>query len=392
MTQKRIFSLFLAAALTANLTACGSQSGSASSSQEASAPAGVAVQVQEVTVETISTENKVSGKVTADNSVNVMVATTAKCTAVHMQAGDLVQAGDKICTLDLASTLAQKNAATITYQATVQQYNDQKAILDKQLKLASNNVSNTKALFDIGAASQLEVDNAELQLAQAEAGRANALSQLEAGMQSYKSNLEQLDLLLEHVDGQGNVISPISGTLSALYITENGYSSASTPVAVIDGAGQMVVTVYVSEALVPKLNAGDEATISIPSAGASFTGTIRSVEKSANVQTKLYTVTLAVPAEVEGLLSGMFADVTFHTDTADNAVVVPSQAILTSAGKQYVFVAEDNAARQVEVTTGLTGAGVTQVLTGLNGGEQLVIVGQAYLSDGDSVRVVSGEG
>ena len=391
MTQKRILSLFLAAALTVSLAACGSQSGSASSQDDA-APAGVAVQVQEVAVETISTENKVSGKVTADNSVNVMVATTAKCTAVYMQAGDLIQAGDKICTLDLASTLAQKNAAAISYQSVVQQYNDQKAILDKQLKLASDNVANTKALLAIGAASQLEVDNAELQLAQAEAGRANALAQLEAGIQNGKSGLEQLELLLEHVDGQGNVIAPISGTLSALYITENGYSSASMPVAVIDGAGQMVVTVYVSEALVPKLNSGDEASISIPSANAAFTGTIRSVEKSSNMQTKLYAVTLTVPAEVSGLLSGMFADVTFHTDTAENAVVVPSDAILSSAGKQFVFVVEGDAARQAEVTTGLTGAGVTQVLTGLSGGEQLVIVGQAYLSDGDPVRVVSGEG
>ena len=71
---------------------------------------------------------------------------------------------------------------------------------------------------------------------------------------------------------------------------------------------------------------------------------------------------------------------------------MPSQAILTSAGKQFVFVVEDGAARQAEVTTGLTGAGVTQVLTGLSGGEQLVTVGQSYLSDGDPVRVVSGEG
>lgn len=71
---------------------------------------------------------------------------------------------------------------------------------------------------------------------------------------------------------------------------------------------------------------------------------IRSVERTANLQTKLYTVTLAVPAEVSGLLSGMFADVTFHTDVSENAVVVPSEAILTSADTQYVFVVEGDAA------------------------------------------------
>ena len=53
---------------------------------------------------------------------------------------------------------------------------------------------------------------------------------------------------------------------------------------------------------------------------------------------------------------------------------------------------ENDAAKYVEVTTGLTGTGVTQVTSGLTGGEMLVTVGQSYLADGDAVRVVSGEG
>lgn len=43
-------------------------------------------------------------------------------------------------------------------------------------------------------------------------------------------------------------------------------------------------------------------------------------------------------------------------------------------------------------TTGLTGNGVTEVTEGLTAGQQLVTVGQAYLHEGDPVRVVSGEG
>ena len=44
----------------------------------------------------------------------------------------------------------------------------------------------------------------------------------------------------------------------------------------------------------------------------------------------------------------------------------------------------------MEVSTGLTGNGVTEILTGLTAGQQLVTVGQAYLNDGDPVRIVSG--
>ena len=73
-------------------------------------------------------------------------------------------------------------------------------------------------------------------------------------------------------------------------------------------------------------------------------------------------------------------------------MVIPTEAILTSGQDQYVFVVEDGTARQVPVQTGLTGSGVTEVTEGLEDGQQLVIVGQEYLTDGDAVRIVSGEG
>mgnify|MGYP007025228487 CR=1 FL=1 len=47
-------------------------------------------------------------------------------------------------------------------------------------------------------------------------------------------------------------------------------------------------------------------------------------ERAANMQTRLYTVTLSLPSDTDGLLAGMFADVTFHTDVSENTIVVPT--------------------------------------------------------------------
>ena len=386
MKRNRITALLLTAVLALSLTACGGKE-----TVEEVPPAGTAVQVVTVTQGSIATENKVSGKISADNESTIMVATSAKCTAVYANAGDEVSAGDIICTLDLGSTLSSYNAATISYNSSVQSYQDQKAVFDAQINLYQKNVDDLKALFEIGAASQVEIDQAELQLKSAIATRNSTLSQLEAGMQSAKSNVEQLSTALENVDSKGNVIAPISGTLVTMNAVENSFVSTSMPVAVIDGADQMKVVVSVSETLVPKLAAGDTADVYISSIDQSFTATIRSVERAANVQTKLYTVTLGIPADVTGLLSGMFADVTFHTDVSENTIVVPTEAILTSNDVQYVYVVENDTARYVEVTTGLTGSGVTEITSGLTAGEQLVTVGQAYLADGDPVRIVTAE-
>lgn len=390
MNQKRILSLALAAAMALSLTACGSKSDSSSSADDT--PTGVAVQVQPVTADTISTENKVSGKVVSDNESSVFVASSAKCTAVYVDAGDMVSAGQKLCTLDLASTISSYNAANISYNSAVQSYQDQKNVFDSQIALYTKNVNDLKALKEIGAASQSEIDQAQLQLESAQATKNSTLSQLEAGMQSYKSNVEQLSTVLENVDGAGNVIAPISGTLVSLNAEENAFVSPSMPVAVIDGVDQMKISVSVSEALVPKLTIGDSVDVAVSAASQTFTGAIRSVEQAANAQTKLYTVTVSVPSDVSGLLSGMFADVTFHTDTASGAIVVPTESILTSGSTQYVYVVQDdNTAKYIEVTTGLTGNGITEVTSGLSAGQQLVTVGQSYLSDGAAVRVVSGE-
>lgn len=389
MMKRHILSLLLAGAMVLSLTACSSKT---TEEEEAPAAAGVAVQVQTISRNDISTENKVSGKITADNESMIMIATAAKCTAVYVEAGSEVKAGDKICTLDLGSTLSTYNAARISYNSTVQSYNDQKAILDQQVQLAEKNVSNTEALLAIGAASQLELDQAKLNYSSAVAGRNSALAQLEAGIQNAKSGIQQLDMTLENVDANGNVVAPIDGTLVSLNATEDAFISNAMPVAVIDGVDQMKVVVSVSEALVPKLKAGDSADVSVSAANKTFSAVIRSVEQAANIQTKLYTVTLTVPADVTDLMNGMFADVTFHTDTSSNTVVIPTESIQTSGSTQYVYVVENNTARYVEITTGLTGSGVTEVTSGLSGGEQVVTVGQFYLKDGSAVRIVSGEG
>ena len=391
MKQKKIFAALLAGALVLSLTACQS-GGETSVPPEGNAPAGVAVQVQEVKVDTISTENKVSGRVVTDGQESVFVTAQAQCTAVYVEVGDAVTAGQKLCALDLASTLSSYNAASISYRSAVQSYNDQAAIFDRQIALAEKNVSDLQALFEIGAASQLEIDQAELSLDTARAQRTSTLAQLEAGMQSYKSNVEQLDAVLEHVDGAGNVIAPVSGTVVSLNAAEGGFVTASAPVAVIDGVDRMEVAVSVSEALVPKLARGDEVDVSISSLGVSTVGTIKSIDLAANMQTKLYNVTISIQEDIPGLLSGMFADVSFRTDTSADTIVIPTEAILSSNDLQYVFVVENDAARYVEISAGLTGNGVTEVTSGLKAGDMLVTVGQAYLSEGDPVRIVSGEG
>lgn len=381
--KKKTLCLALALALSLSLSGCKKE-------DAPTAPAGVAVQVQTVEAQDIASESTVSGQVVAGSETSVYVTSTAKCTAVYVQAGDAVTAGEKICTLDMGSSLAQYRAAEIGYTSAASSYSSQKEILDRQVALYEKTWNDTKALLAIGAASRLEVDQAELQYLSAKAQRDSTLAQLEAAMQNAKSGYEQLALAMENIDSSGNVIAPADGVLASLNVSEGSLVTPDYAVAVITGAEQMKVTVMISEALVPKLAIGETVSVRVSAANAAFESVIRSVDKTANQMTKLYTVTVTVPAEVEGLLSGMFAEVTFHTAVSAGAVVVPSEAILTSNDKQYVYIVDGDTAKRADITTGLTGSGMTEITSGLTAGAQLVTVGQQYLSDGEAVRIVEG--
>ncbi len=462
MKRKRIISLALAAAMLLLVSACGSDSSSSGtgSSSSSGEEAGMAVQVQTVEASTISNENKVSGRVTAESQTTVLVGVTAPVEDVYVETGDYVQEGDLICTLDMESTIASYDAAVISRDSARESYNEQSQVFDTQiaqyddqmklledqrvtlqeqvdmitsqlemlntqLAMAEKNVTDTEALLEIGAASQTELDTAKVNADQAklgvtqaqvsldqatmaltsndndlnslklaklssEAQKNSTLSQLEAGLKSYESNVSQLESAMENIDGSGNVVAPASGTIMQLNVVDNGMVAPSSPVAIINGVDQLKVVVMVSEALIPKIKTGDEVDVSVSSAELNYVGTIRTIDRSADMQTGLYTVTVSVPPESASLISGMFADVTFRTDTSYDTVVIPSEAILTSNGEQFVYVVEGDRAAKKIVTTGLTGNGVTEVLTGLEAGQTLVTVGQAYLNDGDPVRIVGG--
>lgn len=448
MKHTRIISAVMAAAMLTTLTACQTEETPGDSSSGAVPAAGVAVQVQQVTADTIATGNNVSGRVVNDSGrESVFVSANAKCTDVYVEEGDEIQAGAPLCHLDMTDTLSSLETATTNYNNALKSYQDQEALFDAQIALAEKTVSDTmksyqdqealfdaqialaeknvrdlKALLEIGAAAQAEIDQAELNLQNLQTSKSSALTQLEAGIQNAQTNIQslqvsktsaltqletgmqttqisidQLHTVLENVDSRGNVIAPISGTILSLNAAENSFVGPTAPVAVIDGVARMEISVSVSEALIPRLRLGDEMDVTISALNTTVTGTITEIQDEANPQTKLYDVAIRIKEDLEGLRSGMFVDVSFRTDVSTNAIVIPTQAILTSNNLQYVFVvdgaSEDTGtARYVSISTGLTGNGVTEVTAGLSAGDLLVTVGQSYLSDGDPVRIVSGEG
>ena len=98
--------------------------------------------------------------------------------------------------------------------------------------------------------------------------------------------------------GPGKVLVhqiPVRAVDGSLTAGEGGDVGATAPVAGVDGVDRVEIAVSISEALVPKLAVGDEVDVAISALNANFVGTIKQIERAANMQTKLYNVTISIP-------------------------------------------------------------------------------------------------
>jgi len=377
---KKILAVIAAAALMAGASGCGNTSENTEGVE--TEISGVAVQVRNVTVADLASENTVSGRIVRSSESSVYIPGTARCTAVYVSAGTEVKAGDKLLKIDMDTldSAGSGNAAL-----------DQVNLLQLQTNMAKRSWDAARALYEVGAASQLEVQSAEAQYLGAKLQLDQALSSLGTSMMQLSYTQTGINSAASTIDDDGTVRSAIDGKVLSVSAKNGNYLSSGVPAAVIQGGGHNEVSLSVSESLLPKLSAGAAVQVSVPSVNAEFTGSILSIDQNANIQTKLYAVSVLVPDEVEGLVSGMFADVTFFTENVQNAVVVPSEAILSGDSGEYVFIVVDNKAKYVPIVTGLIGNGMTEVTSGLSEGDKLVVVGQSYLKDGEDVRIVAGE-
>jgi RND family efflux transporter MFP subunit len=121
--------------------------------------------------------------------------------------------------------------------------------------------------------------------------------------------------------------------------------------------------------------------------GEKFTGKVYSVAQRATSEHTYPIEILVANDKNESLKSGMFARAGIQVETAGNAIVVPSSAVLAEANRSFVFMESNGVARRIEVKLGMQGGDQTQIVEGLKSGDRLIVFGQQRLSDGARVAV-----
>ena len=145
------------------------------------------------------------------------------------------------------------------------------------------------------------------------------------------------------------------------------------------------VEAEVFENQVPWLKVGQGATVEIPyQPGKTYRATVRFIYPFFNEKTRTLKVSLALPNPGWKLRANMYANVTFEVPTARGVLTVPEESVIHSGKRNVVVLDRGNGTFQVkEVTLGVNGKGLWEVLEGIQEGDRVVVSSQ-FLIDSES--------
>jgi membrane fusion protein, copper/silver efflux system len=179
------------------------------------------------------------------------------------------------------------------------------------------------------------------------------------------------------------VVARQSGVVTKIGARPGAQVALGESIVTIQGLSRVLVVADVPEASLGSVHVGQPAQISFPAyAGQPVRGVVDYIFPSLNTQTRTAQLRITLPNPGGRLRQGMFANVTLQ-GTGGTATVVPSEAVIDTGVRQVVIVKRNGSFIPQEVKIGRDYDRYTEIVAGLQPGEEVVASGQ-FLIDSEA--------
>ena len=321
-----------------------------------------------------------TGEIAATNLVDVGAQVSGQIKKMHVKIGDVVKEGDLIAEIDNVTQVNEVN----TRKAQLQTYQAQLESAQVALKIAQRKYSRYKSLASADAVSKEEFEATE-----------DSLATNRAKIKELQSSIRQTQIAINTAEkdlGYTRITAPSAGTVVSLVVeqgqTINASQTSPTVVQIAD-LTSMTNKMQIAEGDATKVKAGQTVNFTILSEpDTPISAKLDSIDPGLTTMSQgsyskstdttsnaiYYYARATVPNPDGKLAIGMTTQNTVEIASADNVLMVPTVAIKTKDGKKFVRVLEaNNQAVDREIQTGLKDSMNTEVKSGLNEGEKVVM-------------------
>jgi RND family efflux transporter MFP subunit len=297
----------------------------------------------------IARTSLVTGQLSPLRVVGVTAQIAGALVNVPVEEGSRVSAGQLLAELDSRELRAQLDAA------------------EKNLIFVKSTADRSTALLEQQVVTRFEYERDQAALGAAEA----TVTQLRTRL------------------GFTRVLSPIDGVVTQRFVQTGDVVGGQTRMFTVADISTLVTQLPVSELEVPMLKVGSTVSVQVDAIQRSVPGRIRRIFPAADSVSRLVPVEVAIEGSAaRELRPGYSVRVTLQLDERDNALVVPTRAVVGAAGSQSVFVVTEGRAERRRVRVGPDNDGRMEVFEGLVAGDTIITTGNSLLRDGAAVRVV----
>ena len=343
-------------------------------SSEPAAPPAPLVTVAAVEQRTLTESEELTGRVDSLETVDLRAEVGGRLVGVHFSAGDLVEAGTVLFTIDPR-----------TYEANLDAARAAVARAEALAATAARDADRAESLFERQAISTEEVDL-----------RRSRAAEAAAGLLAARADLARASLDFERT----HVKAPITGRVSRALVTPGNLVSPATALTTLVSTGDAYVYADISESTFLKYQRLDrEGRISRDAQGripvelqladeTAYTrrGYIESTDNRLSSSTGTLLVRMVFPNPDQALVPGLFARVRVPLGEPRPTLLIGERAIGTDQSQKFVLTVDDTgkaAYRSVELGSSIDGMRV--VRSGLQPGERVIVNGLQRVRPGMNV-------
>jgi membrane fusion protein, multidrug efflux system len=249
-------------------------------------------------------------------------------------------------------------------------------------------------LFDGDLQAQLKRLEVQLQIAQKTEERQKELLKISGiSQQDYDLSLLQLNNIQADIElirvniSKTEIRAPYSGKLGLKNISPGAYISPSNILTTISQVNLLKIEFSIPEKYSSQIRNGMEVNFGVEGSPGVYKAAISATESSVEQNTRNLKIRALVKGGDRYLIPGNFAKVEIILGKNENAVMIPSQAIIPIArGKQVVKL---NAGQVVftNIITGVRDSSNVQVLDGLIVGDTLITTGLLFIRPDSKLKL-----
>ncbi len=356
-----------------------------------------------------------TGTIKSDDEIQIAAQRPGRISALYVEEGDIVKDKDPIAEIDPAEAKINRDLARASYTK-ARAYLKQMRAANKALSVEVESViEGTRATLDDieekyrnytelrekGFVSQMEFNElkSRYEVARTEheaaLARRNTLQAKKQEIAAQQAAVEEAGSNLELAElnyGYSFMNAPSAGVITSRPVTLGQTVISGEPLAVLMSTDSLYIEAFVDEADVSKVVLGQSVDITMDAyPDRVFQGEVYRISPvvlGGKLENRTFEVRTRIREKDVTVKPGMSADVEIVVQSESNVLVVPSQAVIIKEDGRYVYLQEDNRARLVPVTVGLSDWTNTQVLSGIEEGDEVVTTPDVPgLQDG--VRITS---